>query len=206
MATYNAKKLTITYGGDTYIIDPLQGNESIFIDIPVTIAKNAWTSVPPYTYVWTSSYVTANCAISVGFKEGVRDGLVGDLKYTKNTGSITFTTDEPPVGAIPVLIRIIDSNVDGTFPISAEIVETDAIVGCYTVQDALEDIDERVPGSTYTIGNCVKVTSGLTVTGYVCIANNSSDTILDTEWREATVFPGAGVAGNVYIANDTHLS
>lgn len=142
MAIYNAKKLTLVKGEDTYIIDPLQGNESVYIDFDVVILKNSWSAVPPYTYVWTDQRVTANCAVDVLFKDGVRDGLVGDFHFSKTgAGSVTFTTDEPPIGDIPIVIRIIESKADATFPIDADLIETDAITGETNVQGALEHLD-----------------------------------------------------------------
>ena len=142
MAIYNAKKLTLVKGEDTYIIDPLQGNESVYLDIDVTIHKTDWSQTQPYTYVWSNQYVTANCAINILFKDGVRDGLVGDFHFSKtSSGSVTFTTDEPPVGDIPIIVRIIDSTTDGVFPVSADLVATDAITGETNVQGALEYLD-----------------------------------------------------------------
>lgn len=145
MATYNAKKLTIQKDGNTYIIDPLQGNEAVYIDLTVNIAVSDWTlSNGIYTYVYTNSHFTANSVIVVYFRDGIRGGLVGDLKFTKATGSVTFTTDEAPIGSIPLIVRVIDGTVNGVYPIDAEMVETDAIVGETTVQGALEDLDSRV--------------------------------------------------------------
>ena len=153
MAIYNAKKLTVVKGDDTYIIDPLQGNESVYNDLPVTIHTTDWSGTAPYTYVFTDSHITANSAIAVYFKDGIRDGLVGDLKFTKATGAVTFVTDEPTIGDILLTVRVIDSTTNGVYPIDAEMVETDAVIGETTVQGALEDLDSRTqPASTTDAG------------------------------------------------------
>lgn len=143
MATYNAKKLTIVKGSDTYIIDPLQGNDSIYNDRTVVIHKSDWSGTVPYTYIYEDSYITANCGISVYFKDGVRGGLVGDLGYTKTTGAVIFVTTEPAAGDIPLVVRIIDSLVNGVYPVDASAVATTVVEGETTVQGALENLDNR---------------------------------------------------------------
>ena len=65
---------------------------------------------------------------------------------------------------------------------------------------------EWTAGDVYAVGDRVKVTDGNTVTGYVCIVGNSSETIKDDEWRLATKFPTTGEGGKIYIATDTNIT
>ena len=65
---------------------------------------------------------------------------------------------------------------------------------------------EWVSGHSYAVGDMVKVTSGATVTGYVCIKANSSSTIEDDEWRVATQFPAQGESGKIYVATSTNIT
>ena len=166
MATYNAKKLTIVKGGDTYIIDPMQGNDAAFYEYDITIPVNGWSVSAPYTYTWSNAHVTSNSIVLVEYKTGVRDGLVGDLTRSKATGSVTFTTSELPVGDIPLHITIICTNVDGIFPVYASDVETDAIVGETSVQGALEDLDGRASENTENIGEILSALEGIGLTVY----------------------------------------
>ena len=64
-------------------------------------------------------------------------------------------------------------------------------------------------GASYSVGDNVKVTASedpAAVTGYICIVANSSASILNTEWREATKFPAQGESGIIYIADVTNIT
>jgi len=142
MATYTAKKLTISNNGDEYIIDPLQGNDVAYMEFTVNIGVNDWTELNGiYTYIWTNMHVTQNCYIQVHFKDGIRDGLVGDLTCNKTTGRVIFTTDEAPIGVIKLLVRVVDVATTESLIVSADLVETDAVIGETNVQGALEDLN-----------------------------------------------------------------
>lgn len=215
MATYNAKTLTlVNQNGDVYVIDPLQGNESVYLDLPVTITQNQWSGTAPYTYTYTNSHITANAALCVYFKDGVREGLVGDLKWSKATGSITFVTTEPAAGPVPLVVRVIDSTTNGTYPVDASMVETDAIVGETTVQGCLEDLDSRVTNNTNNIGT---VPTGKTLQGqiddvwktiypigsiYMSVASTSPETLFGGTWAQLKDRFLLG-AGDTYTAGDT---
>ena len=152
MATYHARTLTLrkynetTSETDEFIIDPMWGNEAACMDFTVNIPADGWTDEDDgtYSYVWENSHLTMNCIFDVNFQEGVENGLVGYLSCTKSTGQITFVTDEPVIGNVPVFVRVIDAAVSGHFPITADLVETDAVLGETDVQGALEDLNERV--------------------------------------------------------------
>ena len=70
--------------------------------------------------------------------------------------------------------------------------------------------DEWIPGQSYTVGNTVKVTTTegneTTVTGYVCIADNSSTVIDPEEWRTADKFPATGENNRIYIATTSNVT
>lgn len=152
--TYNAKTLTmIDQSGNTYIIDPMQGNEVAFNDISITIHTSDWTGSGPYIYTYSDTHFVANSTVDVRFKDGIRTGLIGDLKYSKTTGQIQFTTTEEPIGDIPLVIQVIDANVSGVYPIDATMIETEAIVGETTVEGALEDLDTRLTNLTEDVSN-----------------------------------------------------
>lgn len=160
MAVYNAKKLTITKDGNTYIIDPLQGNETAFIDFDVTIESTDWTGNGPYTYEYTNSHITRYCVVFVYFKPSAAGSDITYLFYEKEQGKVTFTTPDQLDDDLDLVVRIAEANVEGVFPISADVVETDAVVGETDVQGALEDLDERI-GQQQTIWSVVN--------GKVCI-------------------------------------
>ena len=146
MATYHAKSLTMTKNGDEYIIDPLQGNDAAFMDFTVNIDEEDWDlNSSLYTYVWQNQYLTQNSAIQTWFKDGVRDGIVCDIKVTKTTGQITFTMEEAPIGDVSILVRIMDTRVLGnTYPINADLISTNAVIGQTEVQGALEEIVSKI--------------------------------------------------------------
>ena len=134
---------TFMYDGIRYILTSMDSSMSSvdFMDMAVIIQQNSWTeNEGVYTYTWTNEHLTANSIVQVEFKDGVRGGLVGDLKAQKTTGQIVFTTNLEPVGAIPLNVRIIDAVVEHTYPIAADLISTDAVTGQTEVQGALEEI------------------------------------------------------------------
>ena len=115
----------------------------VYLDAEVTIAQDAWSNSAPYTYTWTNALVTSTCGLDVFFREGVYDNLIGSLTWEKVTGGVQFTTSELPEGAVPIVVRIIDSPTEGAFSLEAEIVKTTAISGETNVEGALTRINNN---------------------------------------------------------------
>ena len=118
---------------------------NIYEDLAVSIPANGWTNSEPFTYTWTSSKVTPECGIEVGFQAAAKDTDIITLSYEKVAGGVQFTAPSKPSVAIPVTIRIINADAEYVVTtIDAEMVETDAISGASNVQQALGTLNSKI--------------------------------------------------------------
>jgi len=82
------------------------------------------------------------------------------------------------------------------------------------VDDVLEfdskdfsDWDEWVSGTSYAVGNRVKITDvSENVNGYICKTANEDETFDESKWDVATKFPTQGNSGVIYIDTNTNLT
>lgn len=67
------------------------------------------------------------------------------------------------------------------------------------------DWTEWVSGTSYAVGDKVKITDENDVTGYICKTANSSAEFNASEWNEATAFPVVGSANKMYVDSTTNI-
>ena len=116
---------------------------NIYEDISVSLPANGWTNSAPYTYTWTSSKVTSECGVEVGFEDAAKSTGIMTLTYEKVAGGIQFTAPSKPSVAIPVTVRIINADAESITSLDAEMVSTNAISGASNVQQALGTLNSK---------------------------------------------------------------
>ena len=123
-------------------LDQINPQGLLYVDITVPLAIGSWTaSGSNYEYSWTNALISNTAIIEVYLSDNARDGLVGDFTFVKVSGGLTFITNQAPVDNFTVIVRVIDSNVDGGIELLAENVETEAITGTTNVEEALTVLD-----------------------------------------------------------------
>lgn len=93
--------------GDDGIVTPFSYGT---VTQDLTIATTDWSAASPYTYVYTNSIVTLDSKVEIYPRDGAELAQIEKFNYTISAGSITFTTVELPVAALPITINITYGN------------------------------------------------------------------------------------------------
>lgn len=125
---------------------------NVCVEFDVTIASTDWSSSSPYTYTWYNNAVGANSKVVVLLNDGAEAAGIDDFTYDKVTGGVQFTTDELPVGNLPLHIQIV------------EVVEMESYDIDIPVTIAVSDWSDTSP-YTYTYSDS-RITDGCSVEVY----------------------------------------
>ena len=117
---------------------------NIYLDLELSIPTTAWSSSSPYTYTWSSAYITPECDIEVEFGDGAENVEMTYLEFEKVSGGVKFTVPSKPLSAVPVVIRVINADAEYIASVSATMVSTSAIPGQSNVEQALSNVDSRI--------------------------------------------------------------
>mgnify|MGYP007013875425 CR=1 FL=1 len=124
---------------------------NVYVDILFAIPSSGWTNSSPYTYTWTSSQVTAECAVEVYFSTGSNTTTIPYLEYEKVSGGVKFTAPSKPSENIPVIIRILNADAEFAANVTADAVSTSAVYGASNVEQALSSVDTKIGNNSQAI-------------------------------------------------------
>ena len=132
-------------------------NDVPYSVVDLTIEGIDWEDNSPYTYEYENNDITSNSAVFITLKHDVSDIATSNIDWEKDTGIITFSTDDLPTGDIDLTILIIHSDPNSLLPIDASEVQTGSIEWATTVDGALETLMDEIGELDRTVNGYIEI-------------------------------------------------
>ena len=179
---------------------------NVYLDLPMSIQVSDWTQNGSiYSYTWTNSHITEECAIEVFFGSGSSSITSSVVGFEKVAGGVEFETSVRPSASLPVIVRVVNAKADLVVDnLDATMVGTEAINGVSSVEEALGNVNSRITSLNSNISAIPKIKtttfSGTTNSaGNILYQNFSGTRIIGAEASDAIVLHFLASGDNHYF-------